>query len=257
MQLSIRVAVLDAIDGDPAIALQDPFLSNRHSGRPRHQAVADRSGADGPERVSFRKITFMRDEGPGADLDGNLETLAADEHRGLRSCERTGAPPHQRQAAVGRVVTGIGDAASPGIRLANGRNVEHNRLARMRVKFQPHMPPSRQSVDGKRDVATAGLAADAVSLGRQIVVVDVVDLALVVAGQDRTDRRRAVGAITDHGFHRLIVGMAAEERHDVQLFAPKPQQEGLQQVRRQNDACLPGAQILDHHIPPFAAHDRD
>jgi hypothetical protein len=47
--------------------------------------------------------------------------------------------------------------------------------------------------------------------------------------------------------------MAAEERHDVQLFIPKPQQEGLKQVVRQNDARLPGAQILAHQTPPFAA----
>ncbi len=35
--------------------------------------------------------------------------------------------------------------------------------------------------------------------------------------------------------------MAAEERHDVQVFAPKPQQEGLQQAGRQNDARASGA----------------
>ena len=113
----------------------------------------------------------------------------------------------------------------------------------MRVEFQPRVPPARQSVDGKRDVAAAGLAGNAMSFGRQIVVVDVIDLALVVTGQDRADRGRAVAAITDHGFHGLIVGMAAEERHDVQVFAPKPQQEGLQQAGRQNDARLPGARI--------------
>src|SRR6267142_6030526 len=93
-QLSIRVAVLDAIDDSPAIALENPFLSDRHSGRPCLQAIADRSGADGPERVSFRKITIMRDERPGAYLDRNLEALAADEHRGLWSCKCAGAPPH-------------------------------------------------------------------------------------------------------------------------------------------------------------------
>jgi hypothetical protein len=51
--------------------------------------------------------------------------------------------------------------------------------------------------------------------------------------------------------------MAAEKRHDVELFAPKPQQEGLQQVGRQNDARLPGARIPAHQIPLFAVHDRE
>src|SRR3954452_14236817 len=114
----------------------------------------------------------------------------------------------------------------------------------MRVELQPRVPPARQGFDGKRDVATAGLAGNAMTFGRQIIVVDVVDLALVVTGQDRPDRGRAIAAITDHGFHRLIVGMAAEERHDVEVFAPKPQQEGLYQAGRQNDAHPPGAQFL-------------
>ena len=50
----------------------------------------------------------------------------------------------------------------------------------MRVEFQPRVPPARQGFDGKRDVAAAGLPGDAMSLGGQIVVIDVVDLALVV-----------------------------------------------------------------------------
>jgi hypothetical protein len=53
------------------------LLSGRHSHGLRFQAIADRSGAYGPENVSFGKIAFMRDERPGADLDRNLETLAA------------------------------------------------------------------------------------------------------------------------------------------------------------------------------------
>src|SRR4051812_4461716 len=100
-QLSIRAAVLDAIDDNPAIALQSPLLSSHHSGGLCLQAIADRSGAYGSKNVSFGKITFMRDEGAGTDLDRNLETLAADEHRGLRSCEHACPPPHQRQAGVG------------------------------------------------------------------------------------------------------------------------------------------------------------
>jgi hypothetical protein len=37
--------------------------------------------------------------------------------------------------------------------------------------------------------------------------------------------------------------MAAEERHDVQVFTPEPQQEGLHQAGRQNDARLASAWI--------------
>jgi hypothetical protein len=84
------------------------------------------------------------------------------------------------------------------------------------------------------------------SFGRQTVVIDVVDLALVVTGENRTDRRRAVPAIADHGFHGLVVGMAAEERHDVHVLAPKPQQKGLQQVGRQKDA----RPAVAHHLAP-------
>ena len=109
---------------------------------------------------------------------------------------------------------------------------------------------------GKRDVAAAGLAGDAMSFGRQIVVVDMIDLALVVTGQDRTDRGRAVTARTDHGFHRLIVGMAAEERHDVQVFAPKPQQEGLKQAGRQDDAGSPAHGSLPIKLHPSPRDNR-
>jgi hypothetical protein len=39
----------------------------------------------------------------------------------------------------------------------------------------------------------------------------------------------------------------------VHVLAPKPQQEGLQQAGRQNDARFPRARILACQIPPFAA----
>jgi hypothetical protein len=106
------------------------------------------------------------------------------------------------------------------------------------------MSAARHGFDGERDVAAAGLPGNAASLGGQIVVIDVIDLALIVPGQDRADRWRAIRAIADHGFHRFIVGMAAEERHDVQVLPAKPQEKRLQQAGRQNDTRLTGAQAL-------------
>jgi hypothetical protein len=55
----------------------------------------------------------------------------------------------------------------------------------MRVEIPAARAAFPARLDGKRDVAAAGLAGNAMSFGRQIVVIDVIDLALVVTGQDR------------------------------------------------------------------------
>ena len=114
-----------------------------------------------PKGVPFRKITFMRDEGPGADLDGNLETLPP-----TNTAVCGAASALARRRISGRLLLGEwlpGSETPPrlGIGLAGGRDVEHDGLVRMRTKFQPRVPPSRQGFDGKRDVAAAGLPGDA------------------------------------------------------------------------------------------------